>query len=293
MELYKASSIEKANVCAMTTLYNSRFASIDNIRTYCNQVDKVYVIDNSEQQDLQLLSKINEISNSDYIHNGGNKGVANALNTACIAAIRDGYSYILTMDDDSQATEGMIKQMREFLAQREDRGSIGILCAQSDPNLFDDRVKQIWYTITAGSLVNLKAYDNVGPFQDDLFIDAVDHEFCFRLYRQGYKIVTINYLRISHSIGAFKNLSFFGYKIYSWSSHSPLRNYYMLRNFLYVLTKYRKTIPTKTSLMITYALCKIFLINSFLEDDTAVRFKYIKKAIVDFKRGQLGEFKGL
>lgn len=281
-------------IAGMVTLYNSEPEVLSRMSTYYHQVSRLYVVDNSEQPDEHLVGAIRRMySNVVYIANSTNEGIAHALNQAAGAAVRDGFDYLLTMDDDSRASEHTIRTMLEYIEQHPQPARIGIVAAQSDPNLFGNQAEEVLYAITSGSLLNLRAYQQCGPFMDELFIDAVDHEYCYRLIQAGYVIISLNYLHLSHRIGELKQLKLFGRTLYKWASHTPVRNYYMLRNFLYVIGAYRHVLPARTKLLLAYALTKVCLLNALLDSDTALRFRYVRKAIADFRHHRLGKLSQL
>ncbi len=67
-------------IAGMVTLYNSEQEVLNRIETYNSQVDKLYVVDNSEKPDEDLIRKIQSTyTNSEYISNGGNQGIAYAV----------------------------------------------------------------------------------------------------------------------------------------------------------------------------------------------------------------------
>ena len=104
-------------VAATVILYNpDEISLLLNISSYINDVDKLYVIDNS---DFSLSSKIVEyflsINHIEYINLGGNKGIAYALNYAAISAIKAGYDWLMTMDQDSKATPSMVNKLMSFV----------------------------------------------------------------------------------------------------------------------------------------------------------------------------------
>ncbi|MCC5613180.1 glycosyltransferase [Nostoc sp. CHAB 5834] len=276
-------------VAGMVTLYNSDREVLDNINTYYHQVDKLYVVDNSEIVDNTLINDLKaRFRDIVYVHNQGNRGIAYALNVASRIAMTEGFDYLLLMDDDSRTTNIMVKTMVDYVAANPDL-NIGIIAAQADSNLYSDKAEITWYTITSGSLLSIEAFRQCGSFLEELFIDAVDHEYCFRLIEAGYKIINLNYLHLSHSIGEIKKISIFDKSIYKWASHTPVRNYYMLRNFLYVIKKYNKLIPFRTKMLLFYGLTKVCLLNSMLEKDTSLRLRYMAKAISDFRNRRLGK----
>ena len=103
-------------IAAVVVLYNPNQDNIDNINRYLNIIDKIYVVDNSEDN----IIRISDSEKIKYIKYGENKGMAKALNEGSINAINDGYKWLLTMDQDSKITEENIKDMLDYLDKNQD-----------------------------------------------------------------------------------------------------------------------------------------------------------------------------
>lgn len=279
----------KKSVAATVIVYNSEKEVLTNIDTYVNQVDKIYVIDNSEQIIDKLISLIQCEPKVEYHWMKGNKGIAAALSKAAQLATDAGYDYLLMMDDDSQLTGNTVMDMSNYIAQYEFPERIGIVTAQSDPNIRSNLAHSVWYTITSGSLLNLKAYQYCGPFMEELFIDGVDHEYCYRLRKFNYEIIILNYVFMSHQMGSAQELKIFNKVIYKWSSHSPLRNYYLVRNFLFILNRYKVLVPACIRFEVYYGVAKACLLDLLLGENKLLRLRYMGKAISDFRSHRLGK----
>ena len=278
----------KPRVAAVVTLYNSEPNVMACIQTYINQVDILYIVDNSDKPDKQLIRQISEnYVNINYIFNDGNKGVAYALNVAAQAAIDTGYDYLLTMDDDSRVPERMIETMLQFLVTY--TGEIGIVAAQSEQERIHDSINSVWYTITSGNLLNLNAYKKCGPFLETLFIDWVDHEYCFRLKTFGYEIIEINYLILNHRLGKPKKSHLMGIILREWPSHNAVRMYYKMRNSLYVLRKYKAVLPWTIKKKFYRAMLTDLINILFFEDHKYHRLGLFIQAVLDYRTGQFGK----
>ena len=110
---------------------------------------------------------------------------------------------------------------------------------------------------------------------DDLFIDAVDFEYCWRALSKGFIVVKNLESIIGHKLGNGIS-SFFNLK---YISPSPIRHYYQFRNF--ILLSKRNYVPFywKISTFIKYLLSLIFL--PFLFQQRVKRFKYMINGIYD------------
>ena len=98
--------------CGMVTLYNPTQENINNIYEYLDELDKVYLIDNSSIDNSKLIKKNKKIM---YIPNKENLGIATALNIACKQAIKDKFNWILTMDQDSKITKKVLMELIKYV----------------------------------------------------------------------------------------------------------------------------------------------------------------------------------
>lgn len=234
-------------VAAVVVFYNPSREHFDNIARYRQDVDTVFVVDNSEQPSPETARRLGANDNVSYIPNGENLGVARALNIGAEKAIECGCDYLLTMDQDSRAFPGMVPAMLACL-DRIDAPSAGILSPEYLLGAVGpDKPKQpaceeIPVAITSGNLLNLAAYKAAGPFRDDYFIDYVDHEYCLRLRATGYKIYRINNVYLEHRLGDI-TCHWYLFRRIQVGNHGPLRRYYSFRNRFYFHETYRRLFP--------------------------------------------------
>ena len=76
-------------VAAIVVLYNPENTVINNLNSYVYQVDKLYVIDNSDNVNNYLVKQIMSIKGVDYTWNKKNLGIAQALNLGARKAIEE------------------------------------------------------------------------------------------------------------------------------------------------------------------------------------------------------------
>jgi len=221
---------------AIIVLYHPDESIIENIKTY-QRVNTIYAVDNSEQYNGDLIEKLKQFKNLIYINNGGNKGIACALNIGANKAIENDTDWLLTMDQDSKFLLDSLNHLKQCLMnQIENNIRIGLVAPSHKKNQYND-VQNELVVMTSGNIVNLQAYNNVFGFEEKLFIDAVDYDFCLKLNVAGYKVLQCNRSLLVHQLGESKSFKFFGKTIYSFT-HSPIRRYYMSRNALYYWRKY-------------------------------------------------------
>ena len=77
------------NLFISVVLYNPDSVVWDNILSYSNMADILYLIDNSTKP-IEWIDQINYHSNIKYISMHGNQGIATALNTGAYQAMYNG-----------------------------------------------------------------------------------------------------------------------------------------------------------------------------------------------------------
>lgn len=227
----------------VVVLYNPDYSIIENIKSYINDIDKLYIIDNSEVKNKELINKIiKKFSNIEYMWLGENKGIAHALNRGAGLAIKDGAKWLLTMDQDSKFSENGLRNLKECLLKLKSNNiNIGLVSPVHKNNKNSEFEKKL-VVMTSGNIVNLDAYKDVGGFEEKLFIDAVDYDFCLRLNLAQYEVIECSHSRLEHQLGESKKINIFG-KTITIFTHSPIRRYYMMRNALYFWKKYFFNFP--------------------------------------------------
>lgn len=224
----------------------------DSLRSILNQFSKVYIFDNSIKQ----VEYPSFGPNVTYITEHKNLGIAYALNRMMERAEQDGYQWLVTMDQDSILPDEMIEAYEAHIHDAD----VAIIC----PQVIDKRraymtVKTepaeefVEECITSGSCTSIEAWKKLGKFDEWLFVDLVDNEFCRRVIVSGYKILQLNSFVLNQEFGKIipksektvrfwinvanllhnKNFAKFSYKKFV----SPARVYYTNRNIIYVNRK--------------------------------------------------------
>lgn len=229
-------------VCCVVVTFNIGNDFYKCFNSVINQVDKVFIVDNgSNQETINVLNDLEKNSKVEIMYNNNNLGIAAALNKGIDYAIKNDYSWVLTMDNDSEATPNMVEVMLAWYNQYFDNESVIIIFPDyiekisiENPKACisqfgDYKCKEIYFDNTSGNLVKVDVFKEIGKFKEELFIDSVDHDFCLRVKRNGGKMVKVLNAKLLHSLGNTKVINFLGKKI-NCSNHSPLRRYYITRN---------------------------------------------------------------
>lgn len=276
-------------VAGVVILYHPDESVIENISTYAPFLSRLYVIDNSEVENNSLIEKIKKQYNIHYIKHGENLGISYSLNEA-LRLSQGKYQWLLTMDQDSKFYKDSLKAYSETVDTME-KDVYGICPTYEHPERVgkEDDVpgsfEVIEKCITSGNLINVDMALACGGFDENLFIDEVDSEFCYRCNRYGYRLLKYNKNILLHSIGHPIPINVLGFH-FTALNESPIRQYYIFRNRCYVATHYPET--RKELFVVTLKwIIKIIL----AEPNKMKKLTYAWRGIVDFKKNRFGKIR--
>jgi rhamnosyltransferase len=232
----------KNSLAGCVVLYNPRKAVVKNIESYLLYLETLYVIDNSNNSDEELVQSLLSLgSKIVYISQQKNEGVASALNRGACLALNANYKWLLTMDQDSRFFDKSFFDGWRTVPYNE---TIGLIAASYTANYdrwqrsYSPTYNEIHFVVTSGNILNLEAWSAVKGFENKLFIDEVDHDYCLKLRVNGYKILITKEIVMVHTIGEIFEDTTAAVSGRKLVLHRPLRYYYMSRNVLYVCKKY-------------------------------------------------------
>lgn len=236
----------------------------ENIESVAKQVDKVVIYNNGIE--INNLEEICNIINDDekiiLIGDGKNKGLSYALNEIMEFSKKNGADWVLTLDQDSIVPKNLVDSYKGYVSNQK----IAVICPKvidkrritSEDEINKKSNEYVEMCITSASLTRLKAWEEVGRFDNYLFIDLIDNDFCKRLILKKWKILKINSLVLDQEFGDIlpkstrkqnfykklskiikspmlsKNISKLSYK----KRVSPIRIYYTNRNIIYLNKKF-------------------------------------------------------
>lgn len=240
--------------------YNPPTEFFENLHILLMQMSPLLVVDNGSSLEIrQQLEGEAKAHPSLCLHfNELNIGIASALNYGFEWAISQGYECLIVFDQDSLPASHMAEELLAVYETHPDREKIAILSPQIQDTLTGERttylkkrnafsmkripcqstiLDDVTLVITSGSLNNLAAFEKLGRFRDDFFIDYVDTEYCLRAALHGYKIVVVCKAVLNHRLGGQQQKRIGSFTMRP-TFHSPLRWYYIHRNRVVMLGVY-------------------------------------------------------
>ena len=232
-------------------LYNKSYEEVKkNIKIIYKDIDNFYIINNSKRSYYSKNKKI-LIKNLNV-----NLGIAAAQNLGLIEAYKKKNDYILFSDQDTIFGKNFVKEI--FLAFKETEKKNKNIFAIS-PNLYDrnkqvisgfvqrffffrftifnnnianqkKNISEISESMSSGMFLKTQVLKKIGFLNEDLFLDWVDFDLCWRANDKGYKLFGAKDIVANHFLG--KKAAIFFKKKYHL--HDVYRVYYILRNGIYI-----------------------------------------------------------
>jgi len=295
---------------AIIVTYNPNMSILNlQYQSIKNQVDTIIYIDNGSKNLKEIELFWNEIiNNSDkilVIRNGINKGLGFAQNQGINMARNLSTTHILLLDHDSVVQHNFVSNLydteKDLKIKGHKVGAIGAMYFNKSTGeiypitkYFGPFIKRIRpseipveasFLIASGCFISIKVLDQIGGMNEDLFVDYIDVEWCFRAKSFGYKVFVSPKAKMDHQIGD-KRTSVFGRMI---SVHSPLRRYYLFRNSVFMLRQKDVYLGYKIR-EITFNLMRL-IIFLLLSKDRSAYLKYSLNGFIDGINGKTGECK--
>jgi rhamnosyltransferase len=182
-----------------------------------------------------------------WISNRNRGGIAGGLNRGVAAALELGAGWITLLDQDSRLDAEALHRLREpwsgspsgalvvgpSILDRERQAPHGRGLGPSDAF---GRTRLL---ISSGTTFRAADWPVLGGFHEDLFIDFVDHAWCFRAQARGFELLQHFEVRLEQRFGSpHPN------RLCRWAGlqlYSPQRHYYSLRNLRWLILQ--QTVP--------------------------------------------------
>lgn len=273
----------------------------------------IIVVDNGSGKDVisglrQLAGGYPDVTISEL---GENFGIARAQNHGIELAGKcfPEFRYILTLDHDSVPQPGMctslVARAESLRSAGQKPGAIGPLLIESRTGeaLKFHRIRGIfWWKLrprpghgairvdsinSSGTLISRETLEQCGGFDESMFIDHVETEWCFRVLHHGFGLFVDQDVTMDHELGDDVVTSGKFIK-FSMPYRGPRRHYTIFRNSIYLQRK--GYIPLVWKLWNIIKLAFTFFYFGFLAHDSSEQRHWIRRGIRDGMRGEMGGY---
>lgn len=277
---------------AIIILYNPDISLLDeNINKIKGDVEKIIIIDNSDFPSFK-----NNDEKVVYVANNQNIGIAAAQNIGLEIFLKNNADYAILFDQDSVLEKGIIQKMASiYKANLSKRiACLGPVITDSftgrnvkplisrEKKVAED-VMYVSQIIASGKMISRQSLLAVGLMNEDLFIDSVDHEWCWRARALDMKIAQTPMLTMTHTVGDARE-KFLGI---SYIVSSPIRKYYQFRNSIVLMP--RGYVPLYWKVRTIFSMLFQFIILSSPGHNKCKEyFFYMRKGILDGINKRMG-----
>jgi rhamnosyltransferase len=241
----------------------------ESVRAALPQVDALLLWENSESPEASA-AQLGELRNreptlpwsrlfSDGL--GRNVGLSVAYQHGLDRARREGFSFLLLLDQDSRLEPGAVAELRAVYARLSPLFRVGAVNAlnreradlwlsptaglrrlarlrsevlyRSGRLYRDDRARERRTLINSGLLLPVTAVDSIGGFDDQLFLDAVDYDLALRLRAAGFRLFEAPAGGVAHQQGVPTPIGA-GHGRLLVRAYPPRRSYHLVHDTMVV-----------------------------------------------------------
>jgi len=264
------------NIFVVCVFFEPDLKKIDDLfQSLKSQVSYFVIINNGSYIDFDL-----PYDKSHLINLNANFGIAFAQNIGIRYSLDKGADFIITTDQDSRYPVDYVETMYNLYSEYNTQYNIACLAPSYSNFVINDSVLPYVYfdnfllkssrafigdiafpshVISSGMFIPVNVFYEVGFMNEDLFIDWVDTEWCWRALDKNYKIIQTNRITLSHYLGN-ATIVFLNYK---FSSHRINRYYYSFRNSIYLFL-YSNNISIKYRYFLFTKIFKIFIFSLYV-----------------------------
>lgn len=233
-------------IAAIVVLFNPPKEVFSNITTYSKIIKDIIIVDNSGKEAAKNIVYIDELRKDEqdrniyYYDMKCNKGLAEAFNYGLDIAYKIGCTWCFTMDSDSSFGNDIVNI---YVNAEKKYGSPNVIAyaPQYDYDRIkvknDKTIKKVTWSMTSGTMFNVKKIIEAGSFDVWYFVDGLDVELGYRLKKLGYTILRCNAAILKHSPAQTVSRNLFG-KTFKYGIASPDRYYYQSRADTKIMMSY-------------------------------------------------------
>lgn len=225
-----------SNILAIVITYYPKENDLrKDIDSFKDCVDKILIWENTPQKEANDFRFI-QCEKVEYCGLGENVGMPTALNYAWKYAVKHGYNYLLSMDQDSCFVD-----FQAYLMSIKSSGRMTDCIwgpCINNCNVDSDYVERR-AVITSGMLVSINVLNTVGGWPKTFKIDCVDYDFCYNARSHGIKSYWVKAGILKQQYGERKIVKTWKSQQLSIATYRANRIYSIVRNGIIMRRKYK------------------------------------------------------
>jgi len=259
-----------------------------NIKSFLPWIDHLIIWENTPVEKSNIEELVNKFDSHkiEMKTTGKNEYLAFPINSCLRDIEADDYTHLLIMDQDSSFASSDFERYINLIDKypSKDVAAFGPKTKYTPKK--DVAFSEIESIILSGGIYPVEILKKLNGFNEELLIDAIDSEYCFRAIANNYKIILMHEVYLEHQIG---------YRYKHWSGliivpYSAQRTYYYLRNTFWLWEKYPEYFEKSNQKSFVKYRVVYRSLKVFLEKDSLRKLKAIFFAIKHFKNNEMGRF---
>jgi rhamnosyltransferase len=273
-----------------------------NCAAFVAECGQVVVVDNGSGE--EVCRTLAAVPGACLISLAENRGVAQALNAGCTQAAELGYSWVIAFDQDSYPEPGFAAALWNSHLAAPQAAVVGPRIVENALGGHDHRwlrshpwcgwwfqrapcrdgdLTDVSVVMTSGSLIEMACWRALGGFDERLFIDCVDTDYCLRWLTAGRLSAGS---RLDHQLGQRTQPRFLGRTFFP-TNHLPIRHYHVARNRVLMLRRQDFRFPHWMFFDLMVAGLWLFRMLAF-EQHKGAKLKAMVLGTWDRLRGRFG-----
>lgn len=212
-----------------------------NIKSIRGQLETVIIVDNGSKN-FEEIERLAGEHNIQIISNQKNFGIAAALNQLMEYGRTKGFSWMLSLDQDSVCQHDYCIKISELFDILPNVGIVAPVISDRNVGIIGHNPQGNYGVvntcITSGACIKVSVWDSVGRYDEKMFIDSVDFEFCYRVRKEGYLVIQTRKVVLEHSLGEGRIIGI-GCLKRKINEHPALRCFYIAQNRIYYPRKHK------------------------------------------------------
>lgn len=277
---------QELRIAAIYTTYRPDDGFRERIRHVVDSCALTVIVDNTPGGHTFSARQIDGLT---LLQDGRNKGLGGALNAGLSEAQRQGCNAVVLFDQDSSPPSCFIETLFQGLAEAGPRTLVGPLLVD-DTHAYPQtptistmpKLANVTCVATSGMCFRLDGLQPADHFTEDLFLDFVDFDWCWRMRKNGWRVYRLMSLPMPHRLGIAQR-SFLGL---TYHVPAPFRHYFQFRDTLCLVA--RSYVPLYSRIRLLAILVPKLVLYPFLLDHGVDRLVWMLQGIRDAFRGVTG-----
>ena len=212
---------------------------IENINVYLSDIDYAVIVDNSDENNEELVtSTIQKKNKIFYYSEQTNLGLCKGMNIGVRLLEEKDCDWALLFDADSKPCSNIVSVYKKAI-EKYKGNDVAVFTPvhvfERSKNKPYHGYKNVNWSMTSGWCINVDIFKKQNGFFEELFVDGLDMDYCFKSNENGHEIIECGEAIIKHHPAETKSFLKIKYGV-----ASPYRYYMQARQLVWCWKRYHR-----------------------------------------------------